>query len=106
MKPLLTARLTVDYPNRPDVLHDVQFDIAEGEILGLVGESGSGKSTIALALLRLLDHKGGKVRGEINFGGRDLLGLKASEMRGIRGREIALVLQSPHASLKSVLRTG
>ena len=62
MKNLLTARLTVDYPNKPGVLRDVELEIAEGEILGLVGESGSGKSTIALALLRLLDHKGGKVQ--------------------------------------------
>lgn len=106
MKNLLTARLTVDYPNKPGVLHDVQFEIAEGEILGLVGESGSGKSTIALALLGLLDHKGGKVRGEILFDGRNLLELRAKEMRQIRGREIALVLQSPLASLNPALRIG
>ena len=73
MTPLLKARLTVDYPNKPGVLRDVELEIGEGEILGLVGESGSGKSTIALALLRLLDHKGGTVRGEILFAGRDLL---------------------------------
>ena len=72
MKNLLTTRLTVDYPNKPGVLRDVELEIAEGEILGLVGESGSGKSTIALALLRLLDHKGGKIHGEILFDGRDL----------------------------------
>jgi peptide/nickel transport system ATP-binding protein len=106
MKNLLTARLTVDYPNKPGVLRDVQFEIAEGEILGLVGESGSGKSTIALALLGLLDHKGGKVHGEILFDGRNLLELRAKEMRQIRGREIALVLQSPLASLNPALRIG
>ena len=106
MKNLLTVRLTVDYPNKPGVLRDVEFEIAEGEILGLVGESGSGKSTIALALLRLLDHKGGKVRGEIQFDGRDLVKLPEKEMRGIRGREIALVLQSPLASLNPVLKIG
>ena len=77
-----------------------------GEILGLVGESGSGKSTIALALLQLLDHKGGRVRGEILFDGRDLLKLRPREMRRIRGREIALVLQSPLSSLNPVLRIG
>jgi len=106
MKNLLTTRLTVDYPNKPGVLRDVEFEIAQGEILGLVGESGSGKSTIALALLRLLDHKGGKVRGEIQFDGRDLVKLPEKEMRGIRGREIALVLQSPLASLNPVLKIG
>ena len=106
MTNLLTTRLTVDYPNKPGVLRDVQLEIAEGEILGLVGESGSGKSTIALALLRLLQHKGAKIHGEIRFGGRDLLSFKEKEMRGIRGREIALVLQSPLSSLNPVLKIG
>ncbi len=106
MTPLLKTRLSVDYPNKPDVLRDVELEIGEGEILGLVGESGSGKSTIALALLRLLDHKGALIRGEILFHGWDLLRLRASDMRRIRGREIALVLQSPLASLNPALRIG
>lgn len=106
MTPLLQARFSVDYPNKPGVLRDVQLDVRAGEIVGLVGESGSGKSTIALALLQLLDHKGGQVRGEILFDGRDLLKLRPSEMRQIRGREIALVLQSPLASLNPSLRIG
>ena len=106
MKPLLEARFSVDYPNKPGVLRDVELDMGEGEILGLVGESGSGKSTIALALLRLLDHKGGRVAGKILFGGRDLLELRARAMRRIRGREIALVLQSPISSLNPALKIG
>jgi len=106
MTPLLKARLTVDYPNKKGVLQDVEFEICPGEILGLVGESGSGKSTIALALLRLLDHKGGSIHGEILFDGCDLLHLRPAEMRRIRGRDIALVLQSPLSSLNPVLRIG
>lgn len=106
MNPLLKTRFSVDYPNKPGVLRDVELDIAEGEILGLVGESGSGKSTIALALLGLLDHKGGKLHGEVLFDGRDLAKLREKEMRRIRGREIALVLQSPLASLNPVLKIG
>jgi ABC-type dipeptide/oligopeptide/nickel transport system ATPase component len=106
MTPLLKTRISVDYPNKPGVLRDVELEIGEGEILGLVGESGSGKSTIALALLRLLDHKGGTIAGQIMFDGRDLLKLRPKEMRRIRGGEIALVLQSPLSSLNPVLRIG
>ncbi len=106
MSSLLQARLSVDYPNKPGVLRDVCLELDEGEIVGLVGESGSGKSTIALALLRLLEHKGASVTGEIVFNGRDLLHLRPKEMRQIRGREMALVLQSPLASLNPALRIG
>ena len=106
MTPLLKARISVDYPNKPGALRDLEFEIGAGEILGLVGESGSGKSTVALALLGLLDHKGAKIRGEILFDGRNLVGLHARELRRIRGREIALVLQSPLASLNPALRIG
>lgn len=106
MSNLLEAHFSVDYPNKPGALRDVHLAIGEGEILGLVGESGSGKSTIALALLRLLGHKGAKISGEILFQGRDLLRLREREMREIRGRDIALVLQSPLASLNPALRIG
>jgi ABC-type dipeptide/oligopeptide/nickel transport system ATPase component len=75
-------------------------------VLGLVGESGSGKSTIALAVLRLLDCNGGKVTGHIVLGGRDLMELSEKQMEKVRGREIGLVLQSPMASLNPALRVG
>ena len=106
MSTILQARLSVDYASKPGVLQGVEFDIASGEILGLVGESGSGKSTVALSILGLLAHKHGSVRGEILYRGRDLLGLRGEELRRIRGREIALVLQSPLASLNPALRIG
>ena len=69
-----------------------------------MGESGSGKSTLALAILRLLDHKGGTVRGEVIFGGRHLESLTVRQMRLIRGKEIGLVLQSAVSSLNPALR--
>jgi peptide/nickel transport system ATP-binding protein len=106
MTSLLETRLSVDYPNKPGVLADVRLTVSEGEMVGLVGESGSGKSTIALALMRLLEHKGAAIHGEVLFNGRDLLQLRGREMRRIRGREIALVLQSPLASLNPALRIG
>jgi peptide/nickel transport system ATP-binding protein len=105
-KELLSASLTVDYPGKPGVLRNASFQLNEGEILGLVGTSGSGKSTLALALMRLLSFKGGTLSGFVRFGGADLLQLSEREMRAIRGREIALVLQSPISSLNPALRIG
>lgn len=104
MEPLLSVALAVDYPRRPAVVRDVRFTVEPGEIVGLVGESGSGKSTVALAILGLLKFRGGSVSGQIRFRGRDLARLSEREMRQIRGREIGLVLQSPHASLNPALK--
>jgi len=102
--PLLSSRISVDYPNNPGVLRDVSLEIQPGDIVGLVGESGSGKSTIALALLRLLASKGAKVSGEVIFEGEDLLKKPESEIRRIRGRRMSIVLQSPLTSLNPALR--
>lgn len=104
--PLLSLRLSVDYPQKPAVLQDLSLEIRAGEIMGLVGESGSGKSTLALALLRLLQLKGAQVCGEILFQGEDLLGKSESQLRAIRGRQISVVLQSPLTSLNPALRIG
>jgi ABC-type dipeptide/oligopeptide/nickel transport system ATPase component len=104
--PLLSSRISVDYPNNPGVLRDVSLEIQPGEIVGLVGESGSGKSTIALALLRLLALKGAKVSGEVIFEGEDLLKKPESEIRRIRGRRMSIVLQSPLTSLNPALCIG
>jgi ABC-type dipeptide/oligopeptide/nickel transport system ATPase component len=102
---LLKLRLSVEYGNKR-VLHEVALDVAEGEILGLVGRSGEGKSTIALSILGLLGLKGGRCSGEIVFKNRDLLKLNAREMRRVRGKEIALVPQSPLAALNPNVRLG
>lgn len=105
-EPLLSVRISADYANRTNVLRDVAFTLSRGDILALVGESGSGKSTIALSILRLLHLKGGKVRGNVVLDGTDLMQVKESAMRSVRGARIGLVLQSPLSSLNPCLRIG
>jgi len=103
---LLSAHLTVDYPQKPGVLQDVSLEIKQGEVLGLVGQSGCGKSTLALAILRLLHLKSAKAKGTLYFQGRDLMQLPDRDMRQLRGKDIALVLQSPMSALNPALRIG
>lgn len=103
---VLSTDLSVDYPKRPGVLRGVRIAVSTGEIMGLVGQSGSGKSTLALAILGLLDHTGAHVQGRILFLGRDLARCKEREMRGIRGRLVSLIPQSPSAALNPALRIG
>lgn len=101
---LLSAGVTVRYGNKPAVLADVELEIRRGEVIGLIGQSGSGKSTLAMTILGLLDHKRATVEGAIEFELRDLVALRESEMRELRGRKIALVLQSPQSSLNPALK--
>jgi ABC-type dipeptide/oligopeptide/nickel transport system ATPase component len=103
---LLEARITAGYKDNPEVLRDFQLAVEPGEIVGLVGESGSGKSTVALALMRLLEFRGGTARGELLFENRNLMTLPEREMRAVRGRKIAMVLQSPLSALNPAMRIG
>jgi ABC-type dipeptide/oligopeptide/nickel transport system ATPase component len=79
------------------------FEMAAGETLAIVGESGSGKSVTALALTRLLPEPPARYdSGSILWRGRDVLGMNASELRRIRGGQIAYVFQEPASSLNPV----
>jgi len=101
---LLSAHFSVRYAGKPAVLRDVRLEIQRGEVLGLVGQSGSGKSTLALAILGLLDKKRAQVEGTITLQESDLLQFKERELRALRGRAVALVLQSPLSSLNPALK--
>lgn len=101
---LLSAHLSVQYGNKPPVLRDLQLEIQRGEVLGLIGQSGSGKSTLAMAILGLIDRKRVDAQGSIFFDGSDLLTLREARLRSLRGRKIALVLQSPLSSLNPALK--
>jgi len=85
----------------------VSWDVQEGETVALVGESGCGKSVSALSIMRLVAEPAGRIEsGEIIYKGRDLLKLPDEEMRGVRGREIAMIFQEPMTSLNPVLTIG
>lgn len=101
---LLSARISVAYGGKDPVLNRLELDVRRGEVLGLIGQSGSGKSTLAMAILGLLDRKRVHIKGSVEFEHRDLLQLSEREMRELRGRKIALVLQSPLSSLNPALR--
>jgi oligopeptide transport system ATP-binding protein len=88
-------------------VNDVSYNLHEGETLGIVGESGSGKSVHVLSIMGLIPSPPGKIEGgEVLFRGRDLLKLKAEEMRLVRGAEIAMIFQDPMTSLNPVLTVG
>ena len=84
----------------------VTYDLEEGEVLALVGESGCGKSVSALSLMRLIGAPGYNVRGTVTFDGKDLLALSETEMRAIRGNDMAMIFQEPMTSLNPVLTIG
>src|SRR5580765_6542097 len=75
---------------------DISFQLKRGETLGIVGESGSGKSVANLSIIRLIPSPPGRiVSGEVLFDGVDILGLRETEVRKIRGRRIAMIFQDP-----------
>ncbi len=85
----------------------VDMVIHKGETLGVVGESGCGKSVTALSVMRLIPQPPGRiVEGKILYNGRNLLDLKPSEIRKIRGKEISMIFQEPMTSLNPVFTCG
>ncbi len=84
----------------------VDFEVYQGETLGIVGESGCGKSVTAFSILRLLDYPGKTIGGEVIFKGENLLKKTEDEMRGIRGKEIAMIFQEPMTALNPVFTVG
>ncbi|WP_240790998.1 ABC transporter ATP-binding protein [Roseomonas sp. AR75] len=109
-EPLLRVRdLRTVFPTRRGPLaaaDGVDFDIAEGEALGVVGESGSGKSVTFLSVLGLVRPPGKVERGEILFEGRDLRHLSPQELRALRGRMVALAMQDALSALNPALTIG
>ncbi len=107
--PLLQVKdLTVSFPSeagRVDAVRGVSFDLHAGRTLGIVGESGSGKSVTSLAIMGLLAETA-RVGGSVQFEGKELLGLRDSEMTKHRGTDIAMIFQDPLSSLTPVFTVG
>jgi ABC-type glutathione transport system ATPase component len=73
------------------VLRNARLEVFPGEFVGLVGQSGSGETTMALAILRLLDHAGAHVEGRTTFLGKELQHSDERHLRPIRGRPLSMI---------------
>ena len=106
---LAVSNLSVEFPTRHGTLravHEISFEIGEGEVLGMVGESGAGKSLTGAAVIGLVDPPGRIATGEVHLAGRRIDNLPYEAMRRIRGREIGAVFQDPLTSLNPLYTIG
>lgn len=102
--------LSIDFKTDDGVVNavkNISFNIPRGTTVGLVGESGSGKSVTSLSIMRLIPNPPGQISsGSITFDGTDLLKLRESKMREIRGNKISMIFQEPMTSLNPVFTVG
>jgi len=110
MAPVLSVNnLSIDFLTSGGPVHalrEVNLSVPQKSIVGIVGESGSGKSTVVSAVMRLLANNAEVRTGEIKFEGRDILAMSESELRALRGEEIAMVFQDPMTAQTPVLSIG
>ncbi|MGD8106673.1 glutathione ABC transporter ATP-binding protein GsiA [Pantoea sp. FN0302] len=112
---LAVRNLSVSFNQQGHIIQAVRqlsLEVRRGETLALVGESGSGKSVTSLALMRLIEQSGGRLdSGELWLRRRDnalvdLAQLRQSQMRTIRGADMAMIFQEPMTSLNPVFTVG
>ena len=98
--------LNISYATRKETIvasKDVEFILERGEILGIVGESGSGKSTIANAIINLIDPPGEITDGSIKIDGNELRN-NEEFIQKARGKKIGFVFQDPQTSLNPLFK--
>jgi len=83
----------------------LNYEVRAGEVLAIVGESGSGKSASSMALLGLLPSNS-RVSGSVRLSGKELLGANAANIRGVRGKDVAVIFQEPMTALNPVYTVG
>jgi len=109
-EPLLEViGLSVDYlTDAADVraVDRVSFTVEPGEFLGIVGESGCGKSTLLFGVTQLLSPPGEVAEGKVTFRGRDMVRLSRGELRHVRWRDFAVVMQSAMNALNPMKSIG
>ena len=106
---LSVEELSVEFRTREGVvraLDAVGFTVRKGETLGVVGESGSGKSVTALAIMGILAPAARVTSGRVVFGGLDLLAASERQRQDYRGRELAMIFQSPRTALNPIRSVG
>jgi peptide/nickel transport system ATP-binding protein len=84
----------------------VDFSVESGETVGIVGESGCGKSVTCLTIMGLNESRNTTSSGQVLFNGEEILGARASTLRALRGKEIAMIFQDPMTSLNPVHTVG
>lgn len=106
---LKIKNLTIGYQTDHGVVkaaREVNFEVKQGQIIGLVGESGCGKSTALYSILGLIKQPGKILGGQILYNGKDLAGSNEEQWRRIRGKEISMIFQDPMTTLNPAFRVG
>ena len=94
-------------PNgRLKAINGISLEVLSGEIFGIVGETGCGKSITGLSVMQLLPQTARVTEGSITFDGIDILKKSETDMRQIRGRQVAMIFQDPTTSLNPVFTVG